>query len=323
MDNQVQTIVCPNCGANASNHQNCEYCGSLLVRFRSLGEDINDKVFGKNAYIVPELEDNLKRNLLQQELGGAAHTIAGAVMEGEVFPLMFNITPLMKSGQVSRNLSSGESFGFYGADLDSQIDYSQFDDICVAENLHTQVFFISSVLPKASMELKKTYIEDRVAEDHFKDTTSSTLFTKVEVPLRNMANGEVLGTMNVYYINFGKDAKNAAFMISEILEKLAPSSDGWIHTSQTDLLEGAESPTNSESINPNGLRPEEKESHVQWKNSRKKGPIILLIAGLAFILLYFYALATEGFHPEDLILLLIGIVLLFISALKNKKKTQE
>ena len=33
MENQVQTIVCPNCGANASNHSNCEYCGSILVRF--------------------------------------------------------------------------------------------------------------------------------------------------------------------------------------------------------------------------------------------------------------------------------------------------
>lgn len=32
MENQIKTVVCPNCGANATNLQNCEYCNSILVR---------------------------------------------------------------------------------------------------------------------------------------------------------------------------------------------------------------------------------------------------------------------------------------------------
>ena len=38
---EVQIITCPNCGANAQNHQNCEYCGSLLVQ-------IANKDFGQS-----------------------------------------------------------------------------------------------------------------------------------------------------------------------------------------------------------------------------------------------------------------------------------
>lgn len=32
MENQIKTVICPNCGANATNLQNCEYCGSILVQ---------------------------------------------------------------------------------------------------------------------------------------------------------------------------------------------------------------------------------------------------------------------------------------------------
>lgn len=32
MENQIKTVVCPNCGANTTNLHNCEYCGSALVQ---------------------------------------------------------------------------------------------------------------------------------------------------------------------------------------------------------------------------------------------------------------------------------------------------
>lgn len=40
MDNQVTTIVCPNCGAHATNLHNCEFCGSFLVQKAALGVDM-------------------------------------------------------------------------------------------------------------------------------------------------------------------------------------------------------------------------------------------------------------------------------------------
>lgn len=41
---EAQTITCPNCGANTTNHQNCEYCGSFLVRQVSRGVDVSNYI---------------------------------------------------------------------------------------------------------------------------------------------------------------------------------------------------------------------------------------------------------------------------------------
>ena len=44
MENQVQTIVCPNCGASAKNLHNCEYCGSFLIQRAAEGKDVSNYV---------------------------------------------------------------------------------------------------------------------------------------------------------------------------------------------------------------------------------------------------------------------------------------
>lgn len=41
---EAQTITCPNCGASTSNYQNCEYCGSFLVRQVSRGLDVSNYI---------------------------------------------------------------------------------------------------------------------------------------------------------------------------------------------------------------------------------------------------------------------------------------
>lgn len=51
---ELKTYVCPNCGANATNAQNCEYCGSLLVRFVDKGVSLSqplDEIYDKTKYI--------------------------------------------------------------------------------------------------------------------------------------------------------------------------------------------------------------------------------------------------------------------------------
>ena len=45
-----KTIVCPNCGASTTNHQNCEYCGSFLVQKASQGVDMSDYVQSSKTY---------------------------------------------------------------------------------------------------------------------------------------------------------------------------------------------------------------------------------------------------------------------------------
>ena len=62
-----QYLKCPNCGANATNHQNCEYCGSLLVRFVEKGIDLSKTTYLSDAEVFPGLTEHLRQNLRLQK----------------------------------------------------------------------------------------------------------------------------------------------------------------------------------------------------------------------------------------------------------------
>ncbi len=61
MENQVTTVVCPNCGATTSNLHNCDYCGSFLVQKASTGVDLSDYVKQSEGIANPVLEKLLGR----------------------------------------------------------------------------------------------------------------------------------------------------------------------------------------------------------------------------------------------------------------------
>ena len=58
---------CPNCGASIKNSLNCEYCGSLLIRFEAQNIPLNLVKYGKDGFSFPGLEDALKRNIELQK----------------------------------------------------------------------------------------------------------------------------------------------------------------------------------------------------------------------------------------------------------------
>jgi hypothetical protein len=68
---QVQTIVCPNCGAVTASNQNCEYCGSMLTKVATAlckeGDDVKaslkDLGFGKSAYVSNKLLEVVERTI--------------------------------------------------------------------------------------------------------------------------------------------------------------------------------------------------------------------------------------------------------------------
>ena len=77
MEYEIKTILCPNCGANTTNHQNCEYCGSMLVRcyeMMDIDEDSDEedikgvlKLFGKSAYTNKFLCERVKKIIYLSE----------------------------------------------------------------------------------------------------------------------------------------------------------------------------------------------------------------------------------------------------------------
>lgn len=70
---QVQTIVCPNCGAVTASNQNCEYCGSMLTKVATIlckeGEVVETTLknhgFGKGIY-VSRMTQNVINKVLNQ-----------------------------------------------------------------------------------------------------------------------------------------------------------------------------------------------------------------------------------------------------------------
>lgn len=64
---EERILKCPNCGANATNHQNCEYCGSLLVRFVDKGINLSNTSYMSDSEVFPGLIQHLQQNLKMQE----------------------------------------------------------------------------------------------------------------------------------------------------------------------------------------------------------------------------------------------------------------
>jgi hypothetical protein len=61
--NTQTTLTCPNCGASITNTQNCEFCGSLLIRLQQQGIDIEQAGYKDDSKIFKGLTGALKRNL--------------------------------------------------------------------------------------------------------------------------------------------------------------------------------------------------------------------------------------------------------------------
>ena len=62
----IKPVICPNCGASSTNHQNCEYCGSLLVRFADANINIKNTSYGDDSLTLPGLTDHLRNNIASQ-----------------------------------------------------------------------------------------------------------------------------------------------------------------------------------------------------------------------------------------------------------------
>ena len=65
--NEGKFLTCPNCGANITNTQNCEYCGSLLVRFVDKGIDLSTTTYLDNSRVSNKLIKALQLSLQMQE----------------------------------------------------------------------------------------------------------------------------------------------------------------------------------------------------------------------------------------------------------------
>ena len=192
-----KSLVCPHCGANTTNLKNCEYCGSLFVRFVDQGIDISDTSYLSEGCKFPELENHLRRNL-QMQLGNPEESV--------VTDIFWKTT--WKNNAMSESISVLRS-GYAGWHDDTQIRLGNLD-----AGLIIVLSFDNYV--NEWTEARKRFNQDeneRLAK--FKQLRSFPLFDS-----HSTTTGFDSKTTREYAIDFGKDAEGAAKLISEILTEV-------------------------------------------------------------------------------------------------------
>lgn len=213
MENQVQTIVCPNCGANATNHNNCEYCGSLLVRFIDKGIELDEQKYGHEAFRFEGLEEALTQNLEEQAKSNGRnhiHTFINLPSLG----LQLDVTNPKAQTEVVLYEWRRKAFRIkptFQSDSDEQsfvicIRFYEITD----ESWAADTTYSNGVAP--SLNKHNANVHAR-----FKGLPIYDLFSLKKDTLVDVETGWKVGIAYQYYLNFGRDVEGAASIITQYL----------------------------------------------------------------------------------------------------------
>lgn len=183
---EERILRCPNCGANATNHDNCEYCGSLLVRFAEKGIDLTKTTYLNDDATLLGLTNALKYNLQLQD--NANETVVTDIV---------GLSPAkIKKEFLASILRSGNALFLDGQTMLS----NNKKGLCIVFSFHHAI----SGSRYNDMEAKRL--------NKFKSLDCFSLFTE-HISFYNEGQWKA----NEYYIDFGEDAEGASRMISKVL----------------------------------------------------------------------------------------------------------
>lgn len=196
METGISTIVCPNCGANPQNHNNCEYCGSLLVRFVDKNIPIVEEKYGKKANTFDGLKEALIINLQEQEKTSGhnhIHTLIKAF-------------PLVQTLDVTNPKSQNELVEFKLPD----------NTPVIVRPKYTGTDEQSLVICIRFYETTKPINRDGQIKAHvlFKQMDIFPLFS-LQIDDFEYIDGNIAGKVYQYYLNFGRDIDGAASIITQ------------------------------------------------------------------------------------------------------------
>ena len=99
----MSTVVCPNCGANTTNLYNCEYCGSILVRYVAAGKEVDNQTFGKEVHIISGLAEALGKNLSLQKIKNENDVVLTEIITPDQTVMQVIDTPNCNIGILTAN----------------------------------------------------------------------------------------------------------------------------------------------------------------------------------------------------------------------------
>ncbi len=206
---ELKVLKCPNCGANTTNAQNCEYCGSLLVRFVDKGIDLSKTSYTNDSATFPGLAAELKRNLQLQEKNPEKSVITDLNTKKEDTGYSESIS-ILRSGKCC-----------WSDDQDIDISDSK-NGLIITTVFHTYI----DVEDDDDLQFNQR-VEKQL--EAFKKLDSFPLFTSHICNYTDQRGYERYG--REYAIDFGNDAEGAARLISEILQKVY----GWTMGTNFDM----------------------------------------------------------------------------------------
>ena len=196
---EMNVIKCPNCGASSTNHTNCEYCGSLLVRFVDKGIDLSTTSYLTNDKVYAGLIDALKQNLDRQELSDSA-------VETGIF---YKSSPTVKLSRKRHGVATVFRSG--------STTWSDGDPIKLGDKDRGLVIKFSFDKHAEDNDVSDERIERQHQE--FRALGSFPLFTShTGIYMRPGSSSRFRS--QEYAIDFGQDVEGAARLISEVLSKV-------------------------------------------------------------------------------------------------------
>ena len=280
---EANVIKCPNCGASSSNHTNCEYCGSLLVRFVDKGIDLSTTSYLTNDKVYAGLIDALKQNLDRQELSDSA-------VETGIF---YKSSPTVKL--------SRKRHGVVTVFRSGSTTWSDGDPIKLGnKNMGLVIKFSFDIHAEG-----KDVADERIERQHqeFKTIGSFPLFTS-HSGIYMRSGSSCRFRSQEYAIDFGQDVEGAARLISEVLSKVygIPEDAQLVY-----LGEGEDTPVE--------IRHEERQEIEEQEDTKTKEPlsdkdiiysIVLIAVAILFISIGYIELQDNGFF--------LGISLIIVHA---------
>ena len=196
---EANVIKCPNCGASSTNHTNCEYCGSLLVRFVDKGIDLSTTSYLTNDKVYDGLIDALRQNLDRQELSDSA-------VETGIF---YKSSPTVKLSRKRHGVATVFRSG--------STTWSDGDPIKLGDKNRGLVIKFSFDKHAEENDVSDERIERQHQE--FRALGSFPLFTPhTGIYMRPGSSSRFRS--QEYAIDFGQDVEGAARLISEVLSKV-------------------------------------------------------------------------------------------------------
>lgn len=199
-------LVCPSCGAPTSNHLNCEYCGSMLVRFVDNNIDILSTHYVKADNLLPGLAEEIQTNFLYQKQNENKNIITSLCFVNNFLSDYFDAFPVRDTGFFKQYLTHVPSI-----ERSSKIKDENGMIVFPEASEHALALRIS---------IYESWREKKLRE-RFKKLKQYPLFIQRHIEKCPDPAGSVFDVDRYdYFIDFGCDVKGAAVLYSEILREV-------------------------------------------------------------------------------------------------------